>query len=316
MKAKSHINNLFLLPLFTIFLTIVPLSLGANAAGIKPRREMLVSAKWLAKRLGRSEIAILHIAPDRQSYDKGHIPGARFVPLSEIIIARDGLPNELPPVAELQKLFIRLGVGETGRIILYGEPNALSATRTLLTLAYLGHDARAAILDGGLEVWKAENRPLEKDSPAITPATFTPRLNPGLLINHQAVRDLSWLAANTEGAAVTIIDSRSADVYAGSAEKKTGHIPGAVNLFWMDHFEKKPGHAGKMRPIEDLRRDYASIGVAPRRLIATYCNTGMQSSHTWFTLRYLGYDVLLYDGSMTEWSRIAGAPVVSGKSPK
>ncbi|MEY3282029.1 MAG: sulfurtransferase [Acidobacteriota bacterium] len=302
--------------LFALFLTLHPLTSDTQGAGVKPRRELLVSTAWLAKRIGRPDLTILHIAPDRQSYDQGHLPGARFVPLSEIIIARDGVPNELPSMAELQRLFTRLGVGNTGRIILYGEPNALSATRTLFTLTYLGHGARGAILDGGLESWKAENRPLEKESPNFSPATFTPHANPDLLIDHRAMRDLSWIATNIDGSDVTIIDSRSAEVYAGSAEKKTGHIPGAVNLFWMDHFEKKPGQAGKMRSIEDLRRDYASIGVLPGRLVATYCNTGMQSSHTWFTLRYLGYDALLYDGSMTEWSRLAGAPIVSGPRPK
>ena len=171
--------------LLALFLTLHPLSRDTQGAGVKPRREMLVSSAWLAKRIGRPDLTILHIAPDRQSYDQGHLPGARFVPLSEIIIARDGLPNELPAVAELQKLFTRLGVGNAGRIILYGEPNALSATRTLFTLTYLGHGARGAILDGGLESWKAENRPLEKESPNFSPATFTPRPNPGLLAGRQ-----------------------------------------------------------------------------------------------------------------------------------
>lgn len=33
-----------------------------------------------------------------------------------------------------------------------------------------------------------------------------------------------------------------------------------------------------------------------------YCRTGMQASVTYFVLRYLGYDVSLYDGSFLEWS--------------
>jgi thiosulfate/3-mercaptopyruvate sulfurtransferase len=299
--------------LFSVILTLVLQGVVASGAGVEPRREMLVNTKWLAKRLGRNDVTVLHVAPDRQSYDKGHIPGARFVALSEIVIARDGIPNELPPLAELHKLFTRLGVGGKGRIIIYGEPTALSATRTLFTLEYLGHGERGAVLDGGLERWKAENRPLEKETPTFAPASFLPRLNPGMIIDQRTMQNLSWLATSIASANVTIIDSRAPDVYAGSADKRTGHIPGAVNLYWMDHFNST---TGTMRPFEDLRRDYSRLGTAPGQLIATYCNTGMQSSHTWFTLKYLGYDVLLYDGSMTEWSRISGAPIVSGKSPK
>ncbi len=298
-----------------ILMTLVLFSGAIVNAGTvpKPRRELLVSTKWLAKQLGRKEVVVLHVAPDRQSYEKGHVPGARFVALGEIIIARDGLPNELPPLADLHKLFTRIGVGGKGRIIIYGEPNALSATRTLFTLEYLGHGERGAILDGGLERWKAENRPLERETPVFAPASFRPSLNPGMIIDQRTMQNLSWQTTSIDNGMVTIIDSRAADVYAGSAEKRTGHIPGAVNLYWMNHFD---AGTGTMRPIDDLRREYLGIGVTPDRLIATYCNTGMQSSHTWFTLKYLGYDVLLYDGSMTEWSRLPGAPIVSGKNPR
>jgi 3-mercaptopyruvate sulfurtransferase SseA len=39
-----------------------------------------------------------------------------------------------------------------------------------------------------------------------------------------------------------------------------------------------------------------------------YCNSGVQASQTYFTLKYLGYNVRLYDGSMSEWTA-AKAPV-------
>jgi 3-mercaptopyruvate sulfurtransferase SseA len=39
----------------------------------------------------------------------------------------------------------------------------------------------------------------------------------------------------------------------------------------------------------------------------------MQASHAYFTLKYLGYDVTMYDGSFSEWSKAEGAPVATGK---
>jgi 3-mercaptopyruvate sulfurtransferase SseA len=40
------------------------------------------------------------------------------------------------------------------------------------------------------------------------------------------------------------------------------------------------------------------------------------ASHAYFTLKYLGYEVAMYDGSFTEWAKSEGAQVVTGKNPK
>jgi len=302
-------HYLFKTPLIILFL-LLPCPDPALGKG---RKEMLVSTSWLARQGAGSGLVILHVAPDRSTYDRGHIPGARYVPLGEIIISRDGLPNEMPPVSALQQLFTKLGIGNRDRIVIYGEPSVLSATRTLFTLAYLGHGGRGALLDGGLAKWRAEGYPVEQATPSFSPSTFTPRLNPGLIVGLEAMRNLSWVAANLAPPNVSIVDSRSPEVYAGSAEKKTGHIPGAINRFWMDDLEKE---GGALRSRAELDQAYAAIGLNRDRMTVSYCNTGMQSSHTWFVLQYLGIDSLLYDGSMAEWSRATNAPIVSGNSPK
>ena len=289
------------------------LPLAQATAGTR-RTRMIVSTKWLAGQLKNREVIVLQVGASRESYDEGHIPGARFVPFSEIVMPRDGVLNELPPVEKLSALFTRLGVGDRARMVIYGDLNGLAATRTFFTLDYLGQADRAAILDGGLEKWKAEGRPLEKTAPTYQPGGFTPRLNPSLVVKLETMRDLSWVATNIDDSNILIIDSRSPDVYAGSAEKKTGHIPGAVNWFWMDHLSGTTVRT--MKPIAGLRKIYASLGVRPERRIVTYCNSGMQSSHTYFTLRYLGVDALVYDASMPEWSKAPGALIISGPARK
>ncbi len=50
--------------------------------------------------------------------------------------------------------------------------------------------------------------------------------------------------------------------------------------------------------------------------VVTYCRTGGQAAHTYFTAKYLGYDVVMYDGSFFEWSNAAGTPVVTGGERK
>ena len=58
---------------------------------------------------------------------------------------------------------------------------------------------------------------------------------------------------------------------------------------------------------------YANAGVKPGEPVITYCRTGVQAAHTYFTLRYLGYEPRLYDGSFIEWSSHSHLPVEKGR---
>jgi thiosulfate/3-mercaptopyruvate sulfurtransferase len=62
-------------------------------------------------------------------------------------------------------------------------------------------------------------------------------------------------------------------------------------------------------PEANLRKLYEASGVTPDRPVITYCNTGMQASQSYFTLKYLGYDTHMYDGSFSEWSNAKDAAV-------
>src|SRR3954463_16353126 len=100
---------------------------------------MVVTTQWLASRLGMPEIVVVEVGPDRQHYDAGHIPGARFLPLSEILATRNRVANELPAVAQLKRAFESVGVGDNTRVVLYSDNANLYAARAWWTLDYLGH---------------------------------------------------------------------------------------------------------------------------------------------------------------------------------
>jgi thiosulfate/3-mercaptopyruvate sulfurtransferase len=80
------------------FLAFASLSAAAS------RSDMLVSSDWLTQHLTDSKLVILHVSANRAVYDAGHIPGARFVALSELVVNRDGIPNEVPAIADLKKV--------------------------------------------------------------------------------------------------------------------------------------------------------------------------------------------------------------------
>ncbi len=315
----KNISRTFLTSLLATICFCFALNL-AIAAQPKPttapkvRTEMLVTADWLSKHLADKTVFVLHVARERKAYDEGHIPGSRFVALGDILAMRDGVQNELPPIEKLQKHFENLGIGDSGRIVIYDDGNGLSAARTYFTLDYLGHGDRAALLDGGLGKWKAEKRQLETQTVKTESARFTPRLRTDIIAKLDAMRDLSWVATNVTESSVAIIDARPEEQYVGAANSRSGHIPGASNVFWMQHLTNATDLT--MKPAAHLKKLYEAVGLKPGQQAIAYCNTGIQASQTYFTLKYLGYDVKMYDGSFTEWSKAEGAPVVSGKERK
>jgi thiosulfate/3-mercaptopyruvate sulfurtransferase len=282
------------------------------------RSEMIVSTAWLATHLNDPKVVVLHVARARAHYDEGHIPGARFAAWDEITATRDGVPNELATVADLQRLFERLGIGDDARIVLYGDNSGLSAARAYFTLDYLGHGERAALLDGGLEKWKIERRAVSLDMVEAKTVRFTPSVRASAVTNLDVVRDLSWTATNLTSPNAVLIDARPVDEYTGTKPgdgvPRGGHIPGAANVFWMQNVVSRENPA--LRSVSELQRLYEGAGAQHGRTIVTYCRTGGQASHTYFTLKYLGYDVVMYDGSFFEWSNTESAPVVAGTERK
>ena len=279
---------------------------------------MVVSTAWLAAHVNDPKVVILHVARERSHFNEGHIPGARFVGWNEITATRDGVPNELAPVADLQKLFERLGIGNEARIVLYGDNFGLAAARAYFTLDYLGHGGRVALLDGGLEKWKAERRATSTDMIEPERATFTPHARANAVTNLDVVRDFSWIATNVTSPSVTLIDARPVEEYSGAKPgdgvPRGGHIPGAANVFWMQNVLSKENPV--LRSVAELRKLYEEAGALKGRTIMTYCRTGGQASHAYFTLKYLGYDVVMYDGSFFEWSNTEGTPIVAGRARK
>ena len=260
------------------------------------RSNMLVSTDWLSQHLNDQKLVILHVSGNRTTYDAGHIPGARFVPLSDLVVTRDGIPNELPAPADLKKVLEAAGVSDDSRVILYGDASVLPATRAYFTLDYLGHGEQAALLDGGLEKWRSEGKTLSKDAATIVQGHFTAQLKADIVVQMDAVKQISSTAS------AVLLDVRPAADY---RSEKGSHIPGALNSYWMDSQSSKDNQA--LRSEAALRTLYESLGITPEKKVVTYCNSGMQASQSYFTLKYLGYDVKMYDGSMSEWNAKGGA---------
>ena len=274
-----------------------------DAAAPEPRPDLLVSADWLTDRL--DEVVVLHVGPDRTAYDRGHVPGARFLPLAAVAADRGDQVNVLPPVRDAEAAVRAAGVSDGDHVVLYGDMNGLAATRAFFALDVLGHP-RVAVLDGGLAAWRAAGGTVATDAGAVEPGTFTARLRSDLVV------DAAEVEALRERGDAVLVDARPPDQHAGTEPgegiERPGHIPGSVSLFW----EGDTREDGTLRPLDELRARYAGAGVVPGREVVAYCRTGVQASHAYFVTRLLGFAPRLYDGSFHDWSNNTDYPVATG----
>jgi len=268
----------------------------------KVRSEMLVSTDWLAQHTNDPGVIILHVTRYHTDYERGHIPGAHFLPSYRMVSDNQELPVELPSVGQLKAVLQQAGVGNKGRIVLYAPGQPTAATRAYFTLDYLGLGDRVALLDGGLEKWKSEKRTLSTETPKFSPGTLTVHPRPEIVAHYDQVRRI----ADGVDTSAIIVDARPPQRY------KEGHLPGAVPLFWVDTIDSRDMPLWK--PSDKIRAKYEAAGLKPGSKIITYCEVGNQASHGYFTAKYLGYDVALYDGSYDEWTNSKDAPVVKGES--
>ncbi len=282
---------------------------SAQVASPRAADSLLVSTHWLADHLHDPGLIVLEAGRSRTDYDAGHLPGARFVPVSAFVVTRDSLPNEMPAPAGLDSLLSALGLSADSRIVIYGEP--LWAARLFVTLDYAGLAGHAALLNGGREGWTLEGHRLEGDVPSWSPTTLHAQPQSGLVV------DAAWVHQHLHDGTVALLDARPADDYsgkvAGNGVNRPGHIPGAANIFWQTTLEGEPP---LVRPQATLDSMFHAAGVAPGDTVVTYCRTGVQASFLYFVARYLGYPTRLYDGSYIDWSRRSDLPVEGMKSER
>jgi thiosulfate/3-mercaptopyruvate sulfurtransferase len=276
-----------------------------GASEDKVNGKMLVSTEWLAAHLNDPDLVILCVAADPSFYDAGHMAGARFVPLDRLV-SQGATLNAIPPVAELKELFESVGIDRHSRIIIYGEKQIMLAARAYVTLDYLGLAENAALLDGGIEKWRAEHRPETSDSAKIRFTSLELHPHPEVIATIEQVKE--HIARRD----ATLLDARPTAEYTGEKRSedgpRSGHIAGAKGVYWMNLLTSR--EVPTLRPSGELLAAYEAVGAERGKPIVSYCRTGMQASVDYFVAKYLGFPSSIYVSSFYEWSRSDG-PVES-----
>lgn len=276
--------------------------------------DSLVTAEWLSEHLDDPDLVVLdcsvHFEPGedggfsivsgRADYEGGHIPSAGFADLTgELSDTDSSLNYALPTPEEFCAAMGALGVGDDSRVVLYDRTNSVWAARVWWMLRWVGFD-RAALLDGGMEAWTAEERPLSTEPASEQTKQLTLNLRPELI----ADRDEVFAAISDD--AVSIIDAMPEAHYKGQMAlyDRPGHIPTASNISAMALFDE----SGYYLPNDELAALFT--GDRDGRAI-TYCGGGIAASADAFIMHRLGFkNVAVYMASLQEWAADPANPLV------
>jgi thiosulfate/3-mercaptopyruvate sulfurtransferase len=273
--------------------------------------DSLVSTEWLAAELGASDLRVIDATffladacrDARAEYEAEHIPGAVFMDLDEIVDSGSPLPHMLPPEHKFASRMQSLGLGDGSRFVLYDNTPLHSSARAWWMLKIFGAHY-AAILDGGMQKWKAEGRPVESGKPQVRHGHFTPSLD------ESAVADRDYVSSLVHSSEHELVDARGPGRFRGEEPEPRpgvmpGHIPGSKNLpqgqlFNPDNSWKRGG---------DLRAAFDAAGVDLTKPMVTTCGSGITAAVLLFGAHLLGKDdVKLYDGSWAEWGSDPSTP--------
>jgi len=274
--------------------------------------DSLVSTEWLEAELGAPDLRVIDATTflpgsgrdARAEYAAEHIPGAVFVDIEDISDSESALPHMLPAEYKFASRLQALGLGDGNRFVVYDNSPLHSAARVWWMLRVFGAH-HVALLDGGLQKWKAEGRPLASGEEHYRRGHFTAFLDRGAVIDKSGV-----LALEDE----EIVDARPASRFRGEDKEpragvEPGHIPGSKSAPQSDFFNAD----NSWKLGDDLRAVFDEAGADLSKPMVTTCGSGVTAAVVLFGAHLLGKnDVRLYDGSWSEWGADPQTPKARG----
>ncbi|WP_430886133.1 rhodanese-like domain-containing protein [Fusibacter sp. JL216-2] len=256
-----------------------------------------VSSEWLNDNM---DSVIVLDARGQETYDKGHVPGARVLTWQSLSRTDVEFASEtwgtLKDADALGQAISELGLSADSEVVVYSDTqNGWGEDgRIMWTLQAAGIE-NVRMLDGGYKGWKDAGYDITKETSEFEATDF-------VVEELDLVESISTAKLVENYDDYKVIDTRDKDEYEGAqkfGEARGGHLPSAVWMAYKDLLEKD----GTLKPINELEAIFADAGFEKTDKIATYCTAGIRSAHYAEILKMLGYEnVVNYDASFYVWA--------------
>jgi thiosulfate/3-mercaptopyruvate sulfurtransferase len=249
-----------------------------------------------------ADLALVDVS-SLENYCDGHIPGALHLNPGQLQCGLAPAPGKLPEAAHLSALFSQLGLSPETHVIAYDDEGGGWAARLLWTLEAVGHH-RYSYLNGGIHAWRDAGLAIETEINQPSPGSYEVNIDPGPIAE---VEDILPRLADSN---FKIWDARSAQEFRGerSGSRRAGHIPGAINIDWLELIDN--ANAMRLVDLEKLQQRLDQLGLGADKDIVTHCQTHHRSSLSWLVMKILGYpSVKGYHGSWGEWGNRDDTPI-------
>lgn len=267
-----------------------------------PQLPLIVEPEELEHQLGQEAILVVDLCKP-EIYAQSHIPGAVHLDYAQIVAVNRPVMGLLPSESQLNEVFSSIGLTPEHHVVAYDDEGGGRASRLLWTLEAMSH-SRFSLLNGGLHAWTLEQRALKSGTETRAHSHYRVQRQ------ETVIADKSYILKHIGDPTVVLLDARSVDEYLGSKRfaERGGHIPGAVNLDWLQTMDRDSGL--RFKPAEELRAMLTALGVTPDKEVVCYCQSHHRSAHSCMMLKNLGFTrVRGYPGSWSDWGNSPDTPV-------
>jgi thiosulfate/3-mercaptopyruvate sulfurtransferase len=271
--------------------------------------KVLAETEWLEENLDDPDLKIIEINPaPLPPNTQGHIPKSIILDWKMDLwhpTIRDFITER-----NFEKLMEKSGITNDSQVI-FSSLVLQFASYAFFTFHYNGHK-NLKILNGGLQKWIAERRPITKQLSSPEKSKYKSSKSNNSIRVHR-----DYVLNNLRKKDVILLDARTPEEYKGElinvpelpqeGSYRAGRIPGAIHIYYEENIQRDCS----FKPLNELKKMYLSNGITPDKEIITYCRTGHRATLVWFVLtRLLEYsNVKVYDGSWTEWGNLVNAPI-------
>ncbi|MEE8403165.1 MAG: rhodanese-like domain-containing protein, partial [Candidatus Hydrothermarchaeaceae archaeon] len=222
-------------------------------------------------------------------------------------------------IAKYENVLGDAGISNDKEVITYGvRGGRTDSTVLFVILDMLGHEKLRHYDGDAIGGWTSAGNDLETTEHKLPAATYK--------VTDKAGFDKKMVTANEALACIddpncVFLDTRDPPEYNGEQTAKGqrslrgGHIPGAIQMDYIEFYRDKKGPDYKLQAYADLKAALEEKGVTKDKTVVLYCWTSTRIGEAWLALRAMGYEnVRNYDHSMTEWNMLPAQryPMIPG----